>query len=63
MDIDLIRDQAKYIHFIKNKICDTGEITLTATDVDALDKITQTLTSFKLFLLSDYVDKARCNTR
>jgi len=59
MDIDLIRDQARYTHSIKNKICDKGEVTLTADDVDALDKITQTLTSFKLFLLSDHFDKVR----
>lgn len=63
MDIDLIKMQAKYIHFIKNKICNTGEATLTVADVDALDKVTQTLTSFKLFLLSDQFDKTRCSTQ
>jgi hypothetical protein len=61
-DIDFIMDQAKYLNSIKNRICDAGEITLTTEDVDTLDKVSQTLTSFKLFLVSDRFHKTRCNT-
>jgi len=61
-DIDFIRDQVSYIRAIKNKIRDTGEATLTVDDVDTLDKVSQTLTSFKLFLISDRQKKVLCDT-
>jgi len=61
-DIDFIRDQVSYIRAIKNKIRDTGEATLTVDDVDTLDKVSQTLTSFKFFLISDRQKKVLCDT-
>jgi hypothetical protein len=56
-DIDFVREQAMYLHSIKKKICDSGEITLTIEDVDTLDKVSQTLTCFKLFLISNSFQK------
>ena len=61
-DIDFIRDQVSYVRAIKNKIRDTGEATLTVDDVDTLDKVSQTLTSFKFFLISDRQKKVLCDT-
>jgi len=61
-DIDFIRDQASYVRSIKNRISDAGEATLTPDDIDALDKVAQTLTSFKFFLISDHLKKTPCNT-
>ncbi len=58
-DIDLIKEQAKYLNSIKNEICDAGEMTLTKDDVDTLDKVSQTLTSFSFFLISDGIQKKR----
>jgi hypothetical protein len=56
-DIDFIKDQVKRLNTIKNKIYNTGEITLTTDDIDTLDKICQTLTSFKIFLISNSFSK------
>jgi hypothetical protein len=56
-DIDLIKDQVKYLNSIKRKIFNDGDTVLTTDDLDTLDKIAQTLTSFKIFLISDSFSK------
>jgi len=56
-DIDFIKDQVKYLKSVKNKIHEIGELILTGDDMDALDKIAQTLTSFKFFLIADSCSK------
>jgi len=56
-DIDFIKDQVKYLNSIKNEIHNVGEVILTRDEIDTLDKIAQTLTSFKFFLISDYLKK------
>ena len=52
-DIDLIKDQVTYLNSIKHKIFKDGQTVLTTDHIDTLDKIAQTLTSFKIFLISD----------
>jgi hypothetical protein len=56
-DIDFIKDQVEYLKSVKNKIHEIGEVILTGDDMDALDKIAQTLTSFKFFLIADSCSK------
>jgi hypothetical protein len=51
-DIDFINDQVKYLDSLRNKIFDDGKVILVTSDADVLEKLIQTLASFKILLIA-----------
>ncbi|HLZ15401.1 MAG TPA: hypothetical protein VKQ08_00075 [Cyclobacteriaceae bacterium] len=49
-DIETVREQTRFLHNLQKQLATGGKVILTTDDLDTIDRVTETLNSFRMYL-------------